>query len=464
MVNTIREKLSHPVIDGDGHTIEFIPQVLEFFKEIAGTSLTNEFVSSICVDGLPNALAARNAGGSPNRIRAPWWTGPTRNTLDRATAMFPKLLYQRLDDIGLDFALLYPTHGMFALGLQQDELRQTACRAFNIYHARLYEEYSDRMTPVAVIPTATPEEAVEELHYVKQLGLKTVLLGGLFKRKRNNSSYIDIIGFDDEQDYDPVWRACEELGFAPTFHSSGMGWGSRTSSTNYMYNHLGHFAAGQEAICRSLFMGGVTRRFPNLRFAFLEGGVGWACNLFSDIIGHWEKRNTNHMAHYDPANLDRPKFEALFKEYAPESFKNKISDIDRSLRILSDPGEGSVAHDEFAAIEITKSSDIADLFVKPFYFGCEADDGMNQLAFNKKTNPFNSELKAIFSSDIGHWDVPDMNHVLHEAYELVDEEQITEENFKSFVFGNVASMLTANDPDFFKGTIVETEVSKLSKN
>ncbi|MBV1881337.1 MAG: amidohydrolase family protein [Pseudomonadales bacterium] len=464
MVNTVREKLTHPVIDGDGHTIEFIPQVIEFFKEIAGPDLTRDFEASICVDGLPNALAARNAGGGANRIRAPWWTGPTRNTLDRATAMFPKLLYQRLDEIGLDYALLYPTHGMFALGLQQDELRQTACRAFNIYHARLYEEYSDRMTAVAVIPTATPEEAVAELHFAKEVGLKTVLLGGLFSRKRNNRSYIDIIGFDDEQNYDPVWQACEDLGFSPSFHASGMGWGSRTSSSNYVYNHLGHFAAGQEAICRSLFLGGVTRRFPNLRFAFLEGGVGWACNLFSDIVGHWEKRNKEDIQHYDPANLDREKFESLFQEYAPSSFQNKLSDLDRSLRVLSDPAEGKVGQDEFAAIAIENASEIADLFVKPFYFGCEADDGMNPLAFNTKSNPFNSELKAIFSSDIGHWDVPDMKHVLHEAYELVDEEKITEENFKSFVFSNTASMLTANSPDFFKGTRVEEDVLKLQKS
>jgi hypothetical protein len=31
---------------------------------------------------------------------------PTKNTLDRVTSMLPKLLYQRLDEIGLDFAAL----------------------------------------------------------------------------------------------------------------------------------------------------------------------------------------------------------------------------------------------------------------------------------------------------------------------------------------------------------------------
>ena len=36
--------------------------------------------------------------------RPPWWTLPAANTLDRATAHLPRLLYERLDDFGIDFA------------------------------------------------------------------------------------------------------------------------------------------------------------------------------------------------------------------------------------------------------------------------------------------------------------------------------------------------------------------------
>jgi len=37
---------------------------------------------------------------------------------------------------------------------------------------------------------------------------------------------------------------------------------------------------------------------------------------------------------------------------------------------------------------------------------------------NRKANPLSARLNAIFSSDIGHMDVPDMTEVLPEAYEL----------------------------------------------
>src|SRR6185436_20774985 len=98
---------------------------------------------------------------------------------------------------------------------------------------------------------------------------------------------------------------CVELKVVPSTHSTGMGWGSRRSYTNFMYNHIGHFAAASEALCKSLVLGGVTRRFPTLKFAFLEAGVGWACSLYADTIAHWKKRNAAAMRDLDPTTLDR---------------------------------------------------------------------------------------------------------------------------------------------------------------
>ena len=66
---------------------------------------------------------------------------------------------------------------------------------------------------------------------------------------------IPTVAHDSDFDYDPVWRRCEELGVAPTFHASGQGWGTRMSRSNYVYNHIGNFAAADEASCRSIFFG-----------------------------------------------------------------------------------------------------------------------------------------------------------------------------------------------------------------
>lgn len=82
-------------------------------------------------------------------------------------------------------------------------------------------------------------------------------------------------------------------------------------------------------------------------------------------------------------------------------------------------------------------------------------------AFNTKLNKFGARLKAIFSSDSGHWDVLDMTEVVEEAYTLVDDGLITEADFRDFVFANPANLYAETNPDFFKGTAVEGAVATL---
>ena len=103
---------------------------------------------------------------------------------------------------------------------------------------------------------------------------------------------------------------------------------------------------------------------------------------------------------------------------------------------------------------------IRDLFVPSFYFGCEADDPVTSSAFEAKRNPFGVRLNAVFGSDIGHWDVPDMTEVTEEAYEAVEQGLITGDDFRDFVFTNPVGLWTAVNPDFFKGTRVEEAVAE----
>jgi hypothetical protein len=84
---------------------------------------------------------------------------------------------------------------------------------------------------------------------------------------------------------------------------------------------------------------------------------------------------------------------------------------------------------------------------------------MNSLAFNRKANPFGARLKALYGSDIGHFDVIDMSEVVPEAYELVDDGLISEDDFRDFVFSNPAHFLGDTNPRFFSGTRVEQQVA-----
>ena len=103
-----------------------------------------------------------------------------RGSLDRATAHLPRLLHERLDEFGIDFAVLYPSRGLTTLSILDAEVRQVACRALNAFNAEIYFPYADRMTPVAQIPMHTPAEALAELdHAVGALGFKAIMINGV---------------------------------------------------------------------------------------------------------------------------------------------------------------------------------------------------------------------------------------------------------------------------------------------
>jgi predicted TIM-barrel fold metal-dependent hydrolase len=465
----IHARLGHPVIDSDGHWREFEPIAMDYLKATAGAQVVEKWGSRLRVLGEGDfARMTREEKVDRRAGQPPWWALPVKNTLDMATSFIPRLMHERLEDMGLDFAVLYPTSvQLFAPYLGDDELRQAGCHAFNKYAAEAWAEYADRVTPIGVVPMHTPAEAIAELEHCKSIGIKAVALGSLVRRSipaaermgvsRRYACWLDVLGIDSAYDYDPVWRKCEELGYAVTFHSAAENYGLRNSISNFVFNHIGHFGEAGNAVCKALFLGGVTRRFPRMRFAFLEGGVAWGCSLLADLLSHWEKRNGRAIHDFNPANLNREELARLFRQYGGEQMYARLEQFEQSLR--RGMGNATPAElDDFAAAKIDIKEDIRDLFVPNFFFGCESDDPTVTYAFAARANPFGAKLGAVLSSDISHFDVPDMTRVLEEAWELVEEKGMSEEDFHAFTFSNAIKLWASLNPRFFDGTAVEKEV------
>jgi predicted TIM-barrel fold metal-dependent hydrolase len=466
----IRAKLSHPVIDGDGHWIEYTPVFAEKIRKVVGDKGAEGFLAQqrFIPDSLRLSIETRKERGVGMQG---YWGRQSTNTRDRATAMMPRMLYDRLDELGIDFGIVYPTAGLGIPRIEDDETRHAVIRGFNIVTADYFAKLSDRLTPAAVIPMHTPEEAIAELEFVtKQLGSKVCMFGssiaralpaakGLDRQITRHAVFYDQFGLDSDYDYDPVWQKCRELGVAPTFHTGGRSFGLRNNPSNFTFNHIGHFAAAGHAVAKGLFLGGVTRRFPDLRFGFLEGGVGWGCQLFADLIEHWERRGKKGLEYMDPKKLDRKLLRQFVDKYGYEEIAAELDRRDGWPAKEEDSLTGGVpVLDDYAACDITKKSDWIDRYVTPYFFGCEADDRMNAVAFSK-FNPFGAKIQAIYSSDIGHFDVPNMQQVLPEAWELVEDELISPEDFRDFTFTNAVKLWGTQNPRFFDGTSIAKEAA-----
>src|SRR5262249_30068988 len=156
------------VIDSDGHLVELRPVAMEYIAKAGGADMAARVVQEQRSTSLSRDWYGLTRAERVSRwVRRPtFWSEPLRNHgLDLATVTFPDLLYRRLDQIGIDFTVLYPTMGINAQGYAADDVRRASCRGLNDYYADHWMGHPDRMTPVAVIPMFTPEEAVDELEY-----------------------------------------------------------------------------------------------------------------------------------------------------------------------------------------------------------------------------------------------------------------------------------------------------------
>ena len=95
---------------------------------------------------------------------------------------------------------------------------------------------------------------------------------------------------------------------------------------------------------------------------------------------------------------------------------------------------------------IETAADIKRIFERNFRFGCEADDPINAVGFDRAESALGAQMRAIFSSDIGHWDVTDMSETVEEAWELVDEGLIEPSGFPRVHLQNAATMWAEADP------------------
>src|SRR4030095_7435112 len=128
----VRARLHPPVMDGDGAGVEPLPIFLDYLKDVAGQSVVDTFVKRAkdvaWYDLSPEERMRR-------RLHRPTWWGEPGSTLDRAPAMIPRLFYERLDEIGLDFCVLYTSLGLFFIGNPDEEIHRANTRAVSRVHA-----------------------------------------------------------------------------------------------------------------------------------------------------------------------------------------------------------------------------------------------------------------------------------------------------------------------------------------
>lgn len=456
----LRAELNHPVIDGDGHVVELMPVFLDHVRECGhGDLLRGVFGQRRRVEDL--TMAERREGG----VLPSSWHAPA-DTEYYATVTSPRRYHERLGEAGIDFAVIYPSAGISLLQLPDEDARVGLCRLYNEFMAERFAPYRDRFAIAALVPMHTPGEALAALDHAKALGAKVALIASHVHRPPSTGwpaddpytnaripewdtrGWVDTFGIDSLYDYDPVWAKAIELRLPLAAHTAGIGASDRASISNFVFNQIGHFAAAGGALAKSLFLGGVTARFPELRVAILEGGAAIGVQIYVSLVTNWHKRGGEAIARLDPDRLDRTMLAKLLTEDDPTLARFPIE------QLMGAHGRMTQPRDDYAAANITSVDDIRDRFCVPFAWGCEGDDPLTGVAFDRRITG-GPLVPAMFASDLGHWDVPEFDEPLHEAFELLEHGILDSDQLRDFLFTNPLRFYSSLDPDFFAGTAVE---------
>src|SRR5262249_3362082 len=135
---------------------------------------------------------------------------------------------------------------------------------------------------VAMVPLQDVRAAIDELHHgVGELGMCAVMVPTFVYPGR------DLGG----PEMDPFYAEVQRLGVPVAIHrGSGTGTVRFERFTNFTALHSVVPMFELATAVTSMVIGGVFERFPDLKVAFLEAGVGWVPWLVENLDEHCEWR------------------------------------------------------------------------------------------------------------------------------------------------------------------------------
>jgi len=146
--------------------------------------------------------------------------------------------------------------------------RLAGLRAHNRWLVDFVAESPERRAGLAQITLNDVDEAVADVRWARERGLRGILLPGVSP----DTPWIDPLF---SAIYDPIWAVCQELDMSITHHSGGSGipnYGQHPSAVTMFVLESGFFA--NRALWH-LVMSGVFERFPGLKFVMTEQGASW---------------------------------------------------------------------------------------------------------------------------------------------------------------------------------------------
>src|SRR5262249_56909827 len=149
-----------------------------------------------------------------------------------------------------------------------------SCRIYNEWIHGQLQVQSPRFCCAGLVPTWRLEDALEEIRFIADLGLRAVMLPTVPDNALTKQGGVSWPNWS-HGDWEPLWRAIEETGLPVVMHQGtghDMIWYRGPGAT------IANLIATQSIAPRTatlLATSGVLDRHPGLHFVFVEYNAGW---------------------------------------------------------------------------------------------------------------------------------------------------------------------------------------------
>ncbi len=190
---------------------------------------------------------------------------------------------------GIDGEVIFPgSFGLFMFATGDPQFAQAMCRVYNDWAWQLLGAHAAQLKVAACVATGDVPSALAEIERVAKKGY-TIL--NLPIRPVFGSRDVADLNYNLKE-FDPLWALIQDLDLAITFHiGTGNDPRGARGPGGAIINYVTHALAPAIEPVTCLCASGVLERFPKLRFAIVEAGIGWIPHVLDAMDEAYRKHH-----------------------------------------------------------------------------------------------------------------------------------------------------------------------------
>ena len=239
-------------------------------------------------------------GYRPDRVRVSSFEGEDWLRAQAGAKVEDRIRDNRGD--GIDVEIIYPNKGLAMWATPDPVFANAQCRVWNDWAWEQFGQFPESMLPVCNVATGDLPGTLEEIERCAKIGFRALSLPC---KPHWGAHDIDQVNYNLPH-FDPMWALIQEVNLPITFHiSTGRDPRAARGNGGAVINYVTHSLSPTIEPVANMCASGVLERFPGLRFATIEAGIGWVPWLLDAMDEGYKK---HHM-------WVRPKMQGLPSDY-----------------------------------------------------------------------------------------------------------------------------------------------------